>query len=139
MLSRTKSSEQDLRRFLKLRLSKYQDTHSTPGGGANAPIRCLPPTRKIYERSSSSSTQQVRLTFGCVICELNDGEVMRVTLLTHRCSRRGHCPRLVPWTENFISTDQHNFSIFTDFLLLVFFFLFLVTGSTSQITIIWPS
>lgn len=82
---------------------------------------------------SSTPTWETYLSVSPVVSEkLTDSVVLRLISLTHRCGRRGRCPRLAPRAENFVSADQYNFSIFTDFFLFIFFFLFVFTGSTSQ-------
>lgn len=63
---------------------------------------------------------------------VNDGWELRLMLLTHRCGRRGRGPRLAPWAEDFVSAHQNYFSIFPNFLLFIFLFLFVVTGSTNS-------
>lgn len=94
-------------------------------------------TPEVFASGTSSSSGRTpnisALSKHFTFVSVNDGQELRLILLTHRCSsRRGRCPRFAPWAENFVSANQNNFSIFTNFLLFVFLFLFVVTGSTNS-------
>lgn len=69
LFRRNISTEQDIDTFF-LKLSKYQDLHSTSVGGGNASICCLPIAEKTHEEGYLMSSLPLALTTACIISSL---------------------------------------------------------------------